>query len=129
MNSFKSKVTNPGVWFFEKHEAWVTVGSDRRLRRWDIHEGKELMMYGAGHKETVMDAIEIKFPLCIATAGLDGSIFIWDLGQELHSRRLYGRHNKGVRSLDYSPDHGGNLLSVGYEKHINVWSPGISLSD
>lgn len=32
-------------------------------------------------------------------------------------------HKKGVRSLNYSPFHGGNILSVGHENYVNVWSP------
>jgi WD40 repeat protein len=30
--------------------------------------------------------------------------------------------------LYYSPTNGGNILSVGYENYINVWSPEVSLT-
>ena len=160
-NEFKVKETQIAVWYFERHKAWVSAGTDHLLRRWDIRTGNELMVYDAppereeksikpasqksrgfterdksevrrknrGHNETIMDAVEIQFPMCVATAGLDGLILIWDLSQKNYTRRLDGQHSLGIRSLDYSPDHGGNLLSVGYEKHVNIWSPGISLSD
>jgi WD40 repeat protein len=126
---FKASIAQTSVWYFERHDAWVSAGMDHKLRRWDIKNGVELMTYGAGHKEQIMDAVEIRVPLCVATAGHDGSIFIWELGQQAYTRRLHGKHRNGIRSLDYSPDNGGNLVSVGYEKHVNVWSPGISLSD
>lgn len=30
-------------------------------------------------------------------------------------------HQTGIRQLDYTPYHGGALISVGYEQFFNVW--------
>jgi hypothetical protein len=31
-------------------------------------------------------------------------------------------HTFGIRQLDFTPFHGGSLLSVGYEVSFNVWN-------
>lgn len=38
------------------------------------------------------------------------------------------RNIAGIRSLSYTPENGGYLLSAGYTPYINVWSPDTSLS-
>ena len=35
---------------------------------------------------------------------------------------------KGIRGLTYCCDFGANLLSVGFENHINIWCPELSLT-
>ena len=67
-----------------------------------------------------MDAVEIKDPLCIATAGMDSKILLWDLQDVRLLGELSGKHERGVRCLDYSPDYAGHIVSVGYERDIHV---------
>jgi FOG: WD40 repeat len=73
-----------------------------------------------GHDGAILDVIEILNPLCIASASLDGNILLWDLGDQKNIGCLSGKHARGVRSIDYSSEYGGNIVSVGYERDIHV---------
>lgn len=124
---FNTDLNHLILWYFEHSRAWISACDDFSIRQWDIINGCELMIY-RGHSQTIMDAVEIKNPLCIATASMDGKILLWDLNEQKMIGKLKGKHKSGVRSLDYSPDYGGNILSVGYERDIQVWSPEVSIS-
>ena len=80
------------------------------------------------HSQKIMDAVELRVPLSIATCSLDQNIKIWDMftGKPLGS--LLPKHLSGVRTLDYTPYYSGSIISVGYESHIKVWSPEVSLN-
>lgn len=95
------------------------------IREWDIWKGSTadcLLVSFEDHKKDIMDVCEIHSPLAIATASFDKTIRIFNL-QEKVAIGVLKEHKKGVRSLNYSPYHGGNILSVGHENYINVWSP------
>lgn len=79
------------------------------------------------HKAQIMDVVELKFPVAIATCSLDHKIKLWDLstGEKLGS--LSPQHTSGVRCLDYTPDFSGFIISVGHENYIKVWSPEVSI--
>ena len=73
----------------------------------------------------------------LATSSLDGFIRIWSLFdfklltelQDLDSRKgVDSKPINGVRTLCYTPDFGGNLISTGYQQYLNIWSPDCSLS-
>lgn len=87
----------------------------------------------------------------MATSSLDGFIRIWSLDtfklktelEDVESKKNATKkvvsqteavksaafiNVSGVRSLSYTPEFGGNLLSCGYSNYINVWSPESSLS-
>ena len=132
--SFEVEENQYNMWFFEEHQVWITAGkrdhrdTDEVLRQWNMQEGRVLHMY-VGHKATIMDAVEIKNPQCVATVGMDGRIILWDLAEMRELDRLSqpGVHIKGVRSIDYCPEYGGNIVTVGFEKTIHVWSPEVTL--
>lgn len=132
--SFESEENQYNMWFFEEHQTWITAGkrdhrdTDEVLRQWNMQEGRVLHMY-VGHKATIMDAVELKNPQCVASVGMDGRIILWDLEEMKELDRLShpGVHAKGVRSIDYCPEYGGNIVTVGFEKTIHVWSPEVTL--
>jgi len=100
------------------------------VREWDIYRGSSadcLLASFSDHEEEVMDVCEVHSPLCIATASFDRTIRIYNL-QDKTPMGILKEHKTGVRSLDYSPYHGGNILSVAHENYINVWSPEGSIS-
>lgn len=69
-----------------------------------------------------MDVCELHSPLSLATASFDRTIRIYNL-QDKTALGVLKEHKTGVRSLNYTPFHGGNILSVGHEIYVNVWSP------
>jgi WD40 repeat protein len=121
------KVLNHSLWYFPEHGVWVGSTEKHVLKHWDIKSGLEIFSF-EGHTDTIMDAVELRLPQAIATASMDGSIILWDFTEQTKLAALTGKHPKGVRSIDYCPDYGGNIVSVGYDKHIHVWSPEVSLS-
>jgi len=60
----------------------MTSSDDFSLRFWDPKSFNNVLTL-LGHTKPVMDAIEIKKPYCIATAALDGKIYLWKLGKLL----------------------------------------------
>ena len=66
--------------------------------------------------------VEVHFPiLAIIVACLDRKVRIIKLDTKQCLDELSEVHKLGVRQLDYTPFHGGALLSVGYEIEFNVW--------
>lgn len=111
---------------------------------------KEIVTFLA-HSELITDCVEITGSDLLATSSLDGFIRIWSLDSFKLKTELEDVESKknatkrvvsqtetvksaavmnvsGVRSLSYTPEFGGNLLSCGYNNYINVWSPESSLS-
>lgn len=115
------------LWYFELHSLWVSACEDFAFRLWNMKTGEEIFCF-KGHDQTILDAVEIKHPRSLATASMDGNIIIWDVSEHKTLGFLSGRHERGVRSIDYCSDYGGNIVSVGYERDINLWSPEVTLS-
>lgn len=127
LRTYELKVLNYSLWYFPEHGVWVGATEKHALKHWDIKSGLEIFSF-EGHSDTIMDAVELRLPQAIATASMDGSIILWDFTEQTKLAALVGKHPKGVRSIDYCPDYGGNIVSVGFDKHIHVWSPEVSLS-
>eukprot|EP00826_Nyctotherus_ovalis_P044173 TRINITY_DN4756_c0_g1_i6.p1 TRINITY_DN4756_c0_g1~~TRINITY_DN4756_c0_g1_i6.p1 ORF type:complete len:525 (-),score=156.78 TRINITY_DN4756_c0_g1_i6:79-1653(-) len=79
------------------------------------------------HQAQVMDAVELQAPLSVATCSLDKSIVVWDLHAGKALGVLSPKHITGVRTLDYTADYTGSMISVGHEDHIKVWSCEVAL--
>jgi len=124
---FKTRSVNTSLWYLPEHKAWMSASEDNALRHWNLKAEREVFVYKS-HTSTIMDAIEIMLPFCVATASMDGKIYLWDLNEQKKIGVLSGKHPLGVRQLDYIPDYGGNIVSVGYEREIQVWSPEVSIS-
>ncbi|OMJ87796.1 hypothetical protein SteCoe_10448 [Stentor coeruleus] len=127
LKTFKTEFTNSYIWFFEKQKAWIVAGDDHILRQFDIRRGDEIFNY-KGHNSQIMDAVEISKPLCFATCSLDNSIILWKCKDPEKIGMINSGHSRGVRSIDYCKESGGNLISVGYERYINVWCPELNLA-
>ncbi|OMJ89930.1 hypothetical protein SteCoe_7819 [Stentor coeruleus] len=124
---FKTDFTHLSIWYIEEQKSWISACDDHNLRQWNMRTG-ELLFCFMGHDEIILDVVEIINPLCIASASLDGIILLWDLADQKNIGSLSGKHSRGVRSIDYSSEYGGNIVSVGYERDIHVWSPEVTLS-
>jgi FOG: WD40 repeat len=131
----KIDVLQTGVWYLPNHKIWVTAGSDHSLYthvigyamdRKDNHfDGMVL----SSHKKKVTEVTEISLPKYVASCSLDGTIKLWDLSDKIKTLVMELKDNstiRGIRGITYSFDYGGNLLSYGFETHINVWCPEVS---
>ena len=94
----------------------------------------------------ITECCELSNSNLIATASLDGYIRLWTHDElklkteleDLDAKKAAAktkqnseggaRNIAGIRSLSYTPENGGYLLSAGYTPYINVWSPDTSLS-
>ena len=117
------------------HGMWITAGADYNIRGWKIDftdkdsPGVELFCLFA-HMKQITDLVEMSSPRMLASSSLDGKIKLWDLTDfnlvtELKSP---GTVQRGVRGLTYNYEYGSNLLSYGFELHINVWCPEVSIT-
>ena len=73
----------------------------------------------------ILDLIELTTPFAIASASLDSTIRIYSLVDK-EEVSVLREHVKGVKQLSYNPNFGGFILSVGFERNVNVWSPEVT---
>ena len=72
--------------------------------------------------DEITDCVEVHSPVCICVATLDKKIIMYSLSYHKVLRVLKG-HSCGVRQLLYMANHGGNLISCGFEINARVWQP------
>jgi WD40 repeat protein len=117
---------------------WITSGADHSLTVWviDILQKEyifEVKQFQA-HNNLIMAVIEVTLSNLVASCSLDGTINIWNLYDHQHITKLEDAlaiskdAQRGFKSLSYTKDFGGNLLSIGFNNYINVWSPDSSIS-
>ncbi|EAR91938.2 WD domain, G-beta repeat protein (macronuclear) [Tetrahymena thermophila SB210] len=142
LKSAKLDVLQTGIWYLPLHQIWVTAGDDFNLKTWiftpsnSIGDNKKSKLQHdkllKAHKGKIMDVVELAAPRLVASASLDGKIKLWDLTDSeprlLTELKDPSNCERGVRQLTYSHQYGSNLLSVGFEQHINVWCPEISIT-
>ena len=112
----------------------VTTSQDGTIRVWDASTGKvvkTLVGHGPGLLGTdgVIDAaFNPDLPgqpgsggTLLATAGLDGTVKVWDLATGKVQQTLTG-HTSEVRSVNFSPD-GAKLVTAGGDRDgtVRVW--------
>lgn len=86
------------------------------------------------HLKTITKIEELLSPRLIASSSLDGKIKLWDLTDASNPPILVTELRdpnscaRGVLGLTYSCHYGSNLLSFGFEVHINIWCPEVSIT-
>jgi WD40 repeat protein len=74
--------------------------------------------------------VELYSPRLVASSSLDGKIKLWDIADRSLMTELKSPNSsqRGIRGLTYNYEYGSNLLSYGFEMHINVWCPEVSIT-
>lgn len=114
---------------------WLTAGADYNIRAWDINftekdtPGQEIFCLYA-HLKQITELVELYSPRLIASSSLDGKIKLWDLAERSLMTELKSpqSNSRGIRGLSYNYEYGSNLLSYGFDMHINVWCPEVSIT-
>ena len=76
---------------------------------------------------------ELTTPRLIVSCSLDSKILLFDFSdpKNPYLKTEFNDPNnstRGIRGLSYSDYFGSNLLSYGFENHINVWCPEVSIT-
>ncbi|KRX04533.1 WD40-repeat-containing domain [Pseudocohnilembus persalinus] len=83
-------------------------------------KNKQYILEG-GHKAVIQDIVPMPKLHCLATAGLDGNIVLWET-INYKKKRIYTEHNRGIISLAFNPQT-ILLFSAGFDHWIGVWNP------
>lgn len=65
----------------------------------------------------------------VASCSLDGKIKLWDITDQsnpVNKTELKDQSNdnkRGILGMNYSSYYGSNLLTYGFDNHINIWCP------
>lgn len=110
------------LWYFEKLKMWISACKDNNLRQHNMRELDTIITF-KGHNQKIMDVVEIVKPLSLASCSLDQFVIIWNTVDGSKLGTISTGHLKGIRSMDYCVDYGGNLLTMGFERDIKIWNP------
>lgn len=118
---------------------WISAGADYNIRTWKFNEFEDEAKikpdkFMLAHLKTITSIEELISPRLIASGSLDGRIKLWDLTDPtippilLTELRDPNQDTRGILGLSYSGHYGSNLLSYGFEMHINIWCPEVSIT-
>ncbi|CAN1190763.1 Coatomer subunit beta'-3 [Linum perenne] len=102
----------------------ISASDDKAVKQWDWEKDWECTHVYEGHSHYVMQVVFNPVdPESFATASLDNSVKLWNLGSSVPVGSLEG-HVKGVNSVDYlisEDDHKQYLLSGSDDLSVKVW--------
>lgn len=101
----------------------LTSSDDMTVKLWDWEKGWKCVQVFEGHSHYVMGlAINPKDPHIFATACLDRTVKIWNLGSPHANFTLEAHETKGVNHVDYYP-HSDKpyLLTTSDDRTVKVW--------
>ncbi|KAL1874929.1 hypothetical protein VTK73DRAFT_10355 [Phialemonium thermophilum] len=101
----------------------LTSSDDMTIKLWDWEKGWKCMQVFEGHAHYVMGlAINPKDPHIFATASLDRTVKIWNIGSPHANFTLEAHEAKGVNYVDYYPHNDKPyILTTSDDRTVKVW--------